>query len=75
LAVSCPPVRLGRQEGRQEGEAELIIRLLTRRFGSLDLAMTEKIKSLSIPQLERLGDRILDLASSDELPSWLNEQR
>ena len=68
-------IQLGRQEGRQEGEAELIIRLLTRRFGSLDLAITEKVKSLSIPQLETLGDRILDLGSREELLSWLNEQR
>ncbi|NCR10618.1 MAG: DUF4351 domain-containing protein, partial [Microcystis aeruginosa LG13-11] len=35
----------------------------------------EKIKSLSIPQLETLGDRILDLGSREELLSWLNEQR
>jgi predicted transposase YdaD len=68
-------LQLGRQEGRQKGETELIIRLLNRRFGNLDLVVTEKIKSLSIPQLEALGDRLLDFASLEEFLLWLNEQR
>jgi predicted transposase YdaD len=66
-------LQLGRQEGRQEGEAELIIRLLTRRFGSLDLATTEQIQSLSITQLETLGDRLLDFTGKEELLTWLHE--
>jgi predicted transposase YdaD len=68
-------LQLGRQEGRQEGETELIIRLLNRRFGNLDLVVTEKIKSLSIPQLEALGDRLLDFSNLEEFLLLLNEQR
>jgi predicted transposase YdaD len=68
-------LQLGRQKGRQEGETELIIRLLNRRFGNLDLGVIEKIKSLSISQLEALGDRLLDFASLEEFLLWLNEQR
>ena len=46
----------GRQEDRQEGEAALVIRLLTRRLGELSDSQGLQIRQLSVPQLESLGE-------------------
>ena len=61
----------GRQEGRQEGEQLLILRLLTRRLGSLSLEMRSQIQALSLDQLEALGDVLLDFTDPVELKQWL----
>src|SRR5665811_1316883 len=42
-------------EGQQEGEAKLILRLLTRRFGVLGDDTQSRISRLHITQLEALG--------------------
>jgi predicted transposase YdaD len=59
----------GEQSGRQEGEATLIIRLLTRWFGVLNSEVEQKINSLSTNQLD-LGDALLDFSSLDDLNNY-----
>ncbi len=61
------------KEGLQQGEASLTIRILSRRFGQLDLALKEKIRQLSVPQLEELGESLLDFSSLSDLISWLDK--
>jgi predicted transposase YdaD len=50
----------GQQEGRQEGEAKLILRQLNRRFGVLGDDIQSSIKRLSITQLEALDEALLE---------------
>jgi predicted transposase YdaD len=50
----------GRQEGRQEAEQNLILRQLQRRCGELAPEMREQITRLSLPQLEALGEALLE---------------
>ncbi|MEH2313659.1 MAG: DUF4351 domain-containing protein [Nostoc sp.] len=64
----------GRQEGRQEGKEDLILRLLNRRIGEIDASLIGQIKSLSIEQLENLGEALLDFFSVADLETWLNQQ-
>ncbi|WP_017654435.1 DUF4351 domain-containing protein [Fortiea contorta] len=64
----------GRQEGRQEGEQDLILRLLNRRVGELDPSLVERIKRLSIEQLENLGEALLDFSSISDLETWLDQK-
>jgi predicted transposase/invertase (TIGR01784 family) len=64
----------GRQEGRQEGEANLVLRLLTRRFGSLSTEQSDRLKALSIPQLEELAEALLDFTELSDLLDWLGQQ-
>lgn len=64
----------GRQEGRQEGKEDLILRLLNRRIGEIDASLIGQIKSLSIEQLENLGEALLDFSSVADLETWLNQQ-
>lgn len=62
------------QQGLQQGlehEAALMIRLLKRRFGALTAETEAHIRSLSVEQLEALGEVLLDFTQLDELTPWL----
>jgi predicted transposase/invertase (TIGR01784 family) len=65
----------GRQEGRQEGlldgERTLVLRLLDRKLGSLPSEARSAINTLSLPQLESLGEALLDFESINDLSQWL----
>jgi predicted transposase/invertase (TIGR01784 family) len=61
----------GRQKGRQEGELTLILRLLQRRCGELTPTMQERLARLDLPQLEALGEALLDFRGVTDLEQWL----
>ena len=63
----------GKQQGEQQGEYQLIIRQLNRRCGVLTPSQETQIRKLPIPQLEALGDALLDFTSMSDL-EWLNTQ-
>ena len=65
----------GRQEGRLEGEANLIVRILSRRFGSVSAELLEAVRKLSIPELESLGESLLDFQTIADLEAWLSDRR
>jgi predicted transposase YdaD len=65
----------GRQEGRQEGERSLVLRLLSRRIGNLSPNVVSKVEALSLPQLELLGEALLDFTSVDDLTTWLQSNQ
>jgi predicted transposase/invertase (TIGR01784 family) len=60
------------QEGRQEGERSLVLRLLTRRIGNVTPELTAKVQTLSLTQLEALGEALLDFSQPADLVSWLD---
>jgi predicted transposase YdaD len=69
-------LQIGKQEGRQEmlrQETDLILRLLTRRCGNLEIAQQEQVRSLSVDILESLGEALLDFRGLDDLDIWLQE--
>jgi hypothetical protein len=49
----------------------LILRLLKRRFGGLSEVQVERIGQLSIPQLEELGEALLDFTEIGDLERYL----
>ena len=61
------------QEGKQEGETELVLRQLERRFGNIPETVQETIRGLSVEQLEELGVALLDFNSQSDLLNWLAE--
>ena len=64
----------GREEGREEGlqrERSLILRLLTRRVGELPQDVRQRVETLSLEELENLGEALLDFTSIADLQSWL----
>ncbi len=61
----------GRLEGRLEGEFAVIMRLLNRRIGTVEPELQERIRGLSIAQLEDLAEALLDFSNEDDLVAWL----
>jgi predicted transposase YdaD len=62
------------QEGRQEGEALLVLRLLVRRVGELTPEVRSQVQSLSLPELETLGEALLDFSALSDLLGWLGDR-
>jgi predicted transposase/invertase (TIGR01784 family) len=65
----------GRQEGEQtgllKGEQLIVLRQLTRRIGDVDPELRSQIQALSLPQLEALGEALLDFSAPADLVNWL----
>jgi predicted transposase/invertase (TIGR01784 family) len=61
----------GRQEGRRNEALAIMLRLLSRRLGSLDPMLEEQIQELSLAQLEALGDGLLEFTNVSDLQDWL----
>lgn len=66
-------IQQGEAIGLQKGEANLVLRLLKRRFGELPPHITETIQKLSVEKLEDLGEALLDFESQADLINWLNQ--
>jgi predicted transposase YdaD len=62
----------GREEGRKVEGQLLIVRQLTRRVGELPQEVIEQIQSLSLEQLENLGEALLDFQAIADLETWFN---
>jgi predicted transposase YdaD len=62
---------IGLQQGLQQGEFSLVMRQLTRRIGTVDPELQERIQGLSIAQLEELGEALLDFSTPADLTAWL----
>lgn len=63
--------RKGLHEGRKEKALEMTLRLLALKVGELDETMLEKVRALSLPQIERLSERLLQFETQDDLMRWL----
>lgn len=62
----------GLQEGRQEGEQLLVLRLLFQRFGALPPGLEADIKSLSLDSLEELALGIFEFNTVKDVEAWLH---
>ena len=60
-------------EGRQEGEVNLVLRLLTRKLANLSETMVKRVKKLTIPQLENLGEALLEFTQIGDLETFLSK--
>jgi predicted transposase/invertase (TIGR01784 family) len=62
------------QEAKEEGEKNLMLRILSKRFGKLITHHIESINSLTIAQLEDLGEALLDFVDINDLETWLKSE-
>jgi predicted transposase YdaD len=60
-----------KEEGREEATVKLIIRLLTKRFGTISGELRSAITDLPLPILEDLSEALLDFTSQADLQTWL----
>ena len=51
----------------------MILRLSRRPIGEVSPQLSQKIQSLSIEELEDLGDVLLDFQSREDLEKWINQ--
>lgn len=59
-------VERGVREGRLEGEARMVTRLLERKFGELPPGVRERIHASTTDELDAIADRILDARTVDD---------
>jgi predicted transposase YdaD len=62
----------GEARGKAEGETGLILRQLNRRLGTLPEQFSTQIQQLTLPQLDELGEALLDFTSLADLAGWLS---
>ncbi len=66
----------GIQQGIQQGKTEeallLVLRLLKKRFGTIDAELESKLSQLTLEKIEELSESLLDFSSYEDLTNWLN---
>ncbi|MBF0162340.1 MAG: DUF4351 domain-containing protein [Magnetococcales bacterium] len=60
-------IQIGEQSGEKKGKAEILTRLLQRRFGTLPPWVSQKIADADLSTLEAWSLRILDASTLDSL--------
>jgi len=63
------------EEGMQQGELKIIQRLLTKRIGVITAELQERLRGLSLTQLEDLAEGLLDFSTEADLVAWLQQQQ
>ena len=72
--IDATKTRAGREfiaMGKTEGKAETLLNILQKRLGKISKDAVSQIEHLDYIQLEKLEDRVLDFASTQELGKWL----
>lgn len=64
-------ITTGERIGYERGKQELVLRLLQKRVGELPQEVWERIQTLSLEQLEALGEALLDFIAIEDLLNWL----
>lgn len=63
--------RIGYERGKQEQGQILVLRQLQKRVGELPQEVRGRIETLSLEQLEALGEALLDFTTIKDLLNWL----
>ena len=66
-------INQGMQQGIQQGESNLILRILKRMFGQIDLLIEKQIQTLASEKLEKSGEDLIDFKTEKDLTNWLKE--
>lgn len=65
-------IQRGLQQGRQQQAVSMVLRQLTRRLGTVDQSLQERIQRLSLAEVEDLGEALLDFDRVSDLAGWLD---
>ncbi len=63
-------MRQGLEQGEKQGELKLLMRQINRRFGEISPDLKGRIENLSTPELENLGEALLDFSDVVDLEAW-----
>jgi hypothetical protein len=65
--------RSGIEIGKKEHALSLITRQLNRRVGNIDDTIVDRLRGLSVEELDILGEALLDFTSMADLTNWLEQ--
>ncbi|MGB9662853.1 MAG: DUF4351 domain-containing protein, partial [Moorellaceae bacterium] len=63
--------KVGLEEGRREKAQDLVIRFLKKRLGFVSPKVEEKIKALSLGELDELAEKVFEVSSESDLRKFL----
>ena len=61
------------EEGALKEAQSLVLRLLTLRIGDMAPNLRSQVQALSLPQLEALGEALLEFSKPIDLVNWLKK--
>ncbi|MGB9662858.1 MAG: DUF4351 domain-containing protein [Moorellaceae bacterium] len=61
----------GRKVGLEEGRREILLRQLKKRLGFLSPEVEERIKSLSLKELDELAEKVFEVTDESDLRRFL----
>ena len=61
----------GQEQGLEQGESDLVLRLLTRRCGELSEEQRQRVKDLSASQRQALAEALLEFTGMGDFEAWL----
>jgi len=61
------------QQTEQRGQRSLVLRQLTRKVGEIPASFQSRIETLPLPQLEALGEALLDFSTLADLEAWFTQ--
>lgn len=62
----------GLGQGLEQGTRNIILRQLDRLLGDIGTENKTRVAELSLPQLDKLSEALLDFTETKQLTSWLN---
>jgi len=79
MQITTSWMRRGLEQGLERGlerglarERNLIVRLIKRKLGDIDVDIESRIMTLNIDDLERAGEALFDFSTVEDLTNWLN---
>ncbi len=60
----------GRSEGFQNGQSQIILKQLKKRFGYLSPAIERKLNESGVDVLDRFGESIFDFENLEDAEKW-----
>ena len=66
--------RRGIEQGLALGKLQLVLQLLTVKFGSLDESLVARVKQLPVQKIEKLAEALLNFSEVSELERWLKRR-
>jgi hypothetical protein len=63
--------RKGRAEGKVEGQANILVRQLKKKFGNIPVEVEDRVRNLSVEKQQELAEAIFDLKSIDDIKAFL----
>lgn len=64
-------IEIAREEATKTAQVSLIMRQMVRRLGTIEPEIENRIRQLSVQQLENLGDTVLDFKNLSDITAWL----